>query len=165
MLRNLSIFLFSALAMGLEPLPAGGDADALTRAGCEPSTVVELAARVVSVVDLGETARVIIEISLHSGVELGSVRLNAARLDRSSRREVRTLRDSRRALHRGQERTIRHTVDLEQGKEHHLIFDAVIEDAAGNLLKTTTHVTVNLDPSRQPELLDGLVQYRATRGR
>ena len=165
MYRILTTLLVSALALGAVFATARATEDAAILSGCEPSATVELAARVVSIVDLGETARVIVEISLRSAVDLSSVRINRARLERSSRRGVLTLRDSRRTLRRGQAPTIRHTVELEQGKEHHLIFDASFEDAAGDLLETSAHVTVNLDPTRQPEMLDGLVQYRATMSR
>ena len=61
-------------------------------------------------------------------------------------------------------RAVRHltvAVDLEDGREHHLLFSAEGRDAAGARHATSAALRIDLDPAREPRLLDGLVEYRA----
>jgi hypothetical protein len=54
-----------------------------------------------------------------------------------------------------------HSVVLDLGKEHGLKFSAFTENSAGGQAAASAYVQVNLDPDQQPELVDGLVQFRA----
>jgi hypothetical protein len=64
--------------------------------------------------------------------------------------------ESERPVHR-----LRHTVLLDSGREHGLLFSAVMEDLQGDLQTVEAFVAVDLVSTRQPELVDGLIQFRA----
>ena len=57
--------------------------------------------------------------------------------------------------------TLRHTVTLDRGRAHGLVFTAEAEDPSGELRQAKAYVHVNLKPEEQPELLEDLVQFRA----
>ena len=159
-------FLLSAVLMAGFAVSAGGpDESWKASPGCEPGADVDLAARVLKITDQGSTARVTIEVALHADIDLHSVRIRGSRLGRALRRAEFAVRDSRRLLRRRTARRSWYSVDLEKGMEHHLTFEAIVEDRAGKPRTAIAHVTVNLDPSRQPAALDGLIEYRATAGR
>jgi hypothetical protein len=59
------------------------------------------------------------------------------------------------------EYVLQHTVVLDSGREHGLLFSAVTEDLEGDQATVKAYVPINLIPEQQPEIVDGLIQYRA----
>jgi hypothetical protein len=111
----------------------------------------------------GETARAQVRLTLTSLHRLIGVRLSGHPVGRSGEIPPGSLHVP--ALESGlPARAVRHvqvTVDLDEGREHHLLFTAEGLDAAGDRHATSASLRIDLDPARAPRLVDGLVEYRA----
>ena len=93
-----------------------------------------------------------------------SATLSGSIADREGERRSLPILDSRLPLLRGVPRSFLYELDLRRGEDHHIIFTLEPESPDPNFAGTSAHVRVNLDPDRQPELRDNLVQYRARMG-
>lgn len=65
------------------------------------------------------------------------------------------------SLPAGRPATLRYDLDLEPGRQHHLFFRVESGDPAFPDAEATAYLSVDLNPSRQPERIGRLIQYRA----
>ena len=157
MKRFVSFLISLALVAGIS-VPGEKGVDSAPLRGCEPAADVHLNARTVSIIERGGTARAIIEFSIDSRMPLTSVRIAGSRFSRFGGARALAVGDLDRLLRRSRTRGVRYAVDLENGVEHHLIFEAEAEDSSGRLHRSQAYVRVNLDQSLEPEQLDGLLE-------
>ncbi|HKQ60355.1 MAG TPA: hypothetical protein VJS92_03660 [Candidatus Polarisedimenticolaceae bacterium] len=114
----------------------------------EPAPPLDVAARTISIVKHGATARVGIELSIVSDRDAPeTVVLGTAT---APRRQL--------ALLAGKAGVVRYDLELQAGREHHLVF--TVQDRER---KTIGYLRVNLDPALEPQDLGTVLQYRAVR--
>ena len=150
------LFLSGIIAMAGGP--SGGPDLA---ASCEPSGVLDVSARILSLTKERSGAKVLVEVTLLSRDDLESVEIHgsaAARGRRERRFEIPERIDSLRGktIHR-----VPYELELERGVEHHLYFTVRGEAPTGTPHETTAYLWVNLDPALEPEVRGNLIQYRA----
>jgi len=148
----------------LSALPAGGvrpDGDLVPSSpGCEPTDLVDLDAQLVSVTSRGEQAVITVQIDFESHVALEAARIAGRRTRIGAPDEALGVDVALGAVPARVRRAQREQIELETGIEHHLFF-TLSAVSAGVPVESTAHLTVDLDPARQPERIDNLVQYRA----
>jgi hypothetical protein len=130
-------------------------------AACEPSGPVDLSVHLVSKIDRGQESRVLLRVNLLPHVRVSSATLSGSIADRGGERRPLSILDFRLPLLRGVPRSHLYELDLRGGEDHHIIFTLEPDSPDPNFAGTSAHVRVNLDPDRQPELRDNLLQYRA----
>ena len=86
-----------------------------------------------------------VEFSIDSRMPLTSVRIAGSRFSRFGGARALAVGDLDRLLRRSRTRGVRYAVDLENGVEHHLIFEAEAEDSSGRLHRSQAYVRVNAD--------------------
>jgi hypothetical protein len=127
----------------------------------EPSGKVTLAAREISRVQEGPGSRIVLEVTLHSRLDLAKTRVDLViSTERGTRREL-PLPNPSGALRSRAVRKIRHEVTLATGHTHHLKYTAVVEDHQRAVHQTTAYMRLNLDPDTEPEDLGDILQFRA----
>jgi len=151
----------------LFPLPAGGSggeeaapSPSSGYQGCEPTGLVDLGARVVSMERHGDRVTATVQVDLASHVPLDAARLRGR--DERTGVPVRDLGldDRLGAVAARAPRARLYRLDLDGASLHHLYFTLNAE-AGGSDVETTAHLLLDLDPSRQPVRVDDVLQYRA----
>lgn len=127
----------------------------------EPSSVLELSARTLQRVAVGPKSRVTVELSIVSRHDLPAVRLTGSRFAGLQPEGTLSVPDHVLTLAAGSKRSLRVTVELERGRQHHLLFTARSDAADGPSHETSTYLRINLDPALEPEHLGHVLQYRA----
>jgi hypothetical protein len=127
----------------------------------EPSGVVELSARTLQRSAVGSKSRVTIELSIVSRHDLPTVRLEGSLLGGPGFDETLGIPDRVLALAAGSTRKLRYTVELDRGRQHHLLFTARSDARDGPSHDTSTYLRINLDRTLEPEDLGHVLQYRA----
>jgi hypothetical protein len=64
-------------------------------------------------------------------------------------------------LSRGVEMTLLVSVAVDPGRENHLVFTADMQKANGTTSRATSYLRVNLDPSLDPVVIDGVAEFKA----
>lgn len=131
-------------------------------AGCEPAGPIDLSARVLSTTPKGPIVHVLVEITLFSRVSLPATRLQYAPVQGGGHGAIRFQKDLG-DIPRYQARKLQHQLELDQGVLHNLAFTVLADGEDGTPVEATTYLTVNLDPTKQPQSLGDVLQYRARR--
>lgn len=124
---------------------------------CEPAGPLAVSATVIGREDLGSRERVLIDLEIQSlvaGAE--SVRITGAAESATGKVEA---RERLLSLSAGAHRKVRYALDLEKGRVHHVRF--VVGSVDEPSVVSSAYVRVNLDPSLEPQIIDGVLQYRA----
>jgi hypothetical protein len=160
--------LFSAAAALLVLFPGAAAPDTQTsdagRIACiEPSDELELGARVVSSTDLGETVRIEVDLSILPKRNVPTARIRGSVFRGPGFDEAFGIPDEVVSLTKRAPRHKQFELEIPKGQEHRFIFLVRAEESgAPSTPASTAYLRVNLDPAREPEEIDGLLQYRAT---
>lgn len=131
--------------------------EAANGTACEPADRLNIGVQLHSVTDLGTTARVVVELKVYSEPSaVGEVTVSGRARSAGLEYPIPTVTASVPGSRPGK---IRLTYELDQGLDHLLVFDVRAERDPS--LRSSASLRVNLDPAREPERLDGVVQYRA----
>ncbi len=128
---------------------------------CEPAADLEFTVKTLSVAENGSRPSVLVELTAFSQVDLASIRISGRRHIATRPARAFQVLDDHRPLSRRVARKFQHRLELEPGHEHHVIFTIRGEDSAGRSREARTYLRVNLDTSREPEVLEELLQFRA----
>ncbi len=172
------VILLAALAATVMGGQAGHEGPG--QAGCEPGVDLDLTARTAEIRQQGSTARVLVEITIASRLDLTDAVLSGRRLDPkrtgtaggllalSALGQARSGGQGQSGpgglslpVAAGDVRKLVVAVELVQGTRHDLLFTLSGEGQDGAPVQVEAHLPVNLDPALAPEILDGLIQYRA----
>lgn len=129
-------------------------------ASCEPSGPIDLYARTLEIRGQGSTATVMIELTVLPHLKVETAAIRGALEDGTGFDRAFGISDRVETLRRRVVRKIQYAIDLETGKDHDLTFSVEGEGPEGPV-STSAYLRVNLDPTRQPEDLGDVIEYRA----
>lgn len=146
---------FMAMAAGPE-----GRYRAADREGCEPGEPVGISARIVSIRQDGPLAEVLIETTISSRLDLASLTLGARKRPEGAGSWDESVLPVA-LVPRGLERSDRHTLLFEHGRDHDLLLVAVGARSSGEAVAASTYLRVPLDPTRLPRDLGDVLEFPA----
>ena len=158
----LSLIAAFSLFLSNAALPQS-DTQAGTIACVEPSDELELGARVVSMTDLGSTVRVEVDLSIVPKRNVPTARIRGSIHNGPGFDQAFGIPDEIVVLTKKTLRQKRFELEIPKGQEHRFIFLVRAEESGSPTTPTSTaYLRINLDPTREPAEVDGLLQYRAT---
>lgn len=132
--------------------------------GCEPAADVGMQARVVSALESGETATILVEVSLDPLVTITEASLEAALRAPGGPQQVPGLESRSLTVIEGVSRKLLYRVDLPRYSDHDLFFTLRPSDPAWAGPLPSAHVRVGLDPSHTAVRRGDSLEYRAVPG-
>jgi len=147
------------------PAPEPDTSHTGTIACIEPSDELDVGARVVSTTDLGSTVRIEVDLSILPKRNVPTARIRGKIHGGPGFDEAFGIPDEIAPLTRGNPKHKRFELEIHKGQEHRFVFLVRAEESGVPTSPVSTaYLRVNLDPTKEPEQIDGLLQYRANMG-
>ncbi|NIM62236.1 MAG: hypothetical protein GTN89_15295 [Acidobacteria bacterium] len=161
----LSLAAALALSFPGAPTPEPNASHTGTIACVEPSDELDVGARVVSTTDLGATVRVEVDLSILPERNVPTARIRGKIHGGPGFDEAFGIPDEITPLTKGNPKHKRFELEIPKGQEHGFVFHVRAEEnGVPSAPSSTAYLRVNLDPTKEPEVIDGRLQYRANMG-
>jgi len=163
--RRLAVIASAVLLAGLAPADDGHPTTPSIDSGQashEPADRVQMGPRILSRADHAGRARVLVEVTVASGLPIPPSHVTARRADGT----VLMVRELGGAIPARGLRKVVFDLDLERGRVHHVFFDLAAnagEPRPGGPgpIWSTAYLRVNLDPAMEPVDRGDVLEYRA----
>lgn len=131
---------------------------------CEPGGEIDLYARALAMMDQGSQVLVTVELTIVPRRSLESARVHGWLANGSGIQRVPGVQDRTETLRRGLARKLQYEITLDKGVDHQLFFGVGPDADPSAEDLSTAWLRMNLDPSKQPEDLGDVLQFRAVAG-